>query len=285
MGVDIGGTFIKLFDGNKRWKVRTPPSSGAILEAVSDAVKDAESIGVAVAGLVDASSGVLTDSPNIKALKGINVKEELERRTGRKVFIFNDANAAAYGEFKAGAGRGSRVLVCLTIGTGLGGGAVVNGKPLLGVSGCAMEVGHMIVEKGGWLCHCGRRGCLEAYVSSYGLRRFYLMLKGECPPSFEIIERAKVGEREAVESLSKLADYLSTGIVNILHIFNPDRIVLSGGIAAHYPALVEEVRKLALQRAFRLPASVFELKVAGLGEFSGAVGAWFLAQHSHHRES
>ena len=208
MGVDIGGTFIKLFDGNKRWKVRTPSSSGAILEVVSDAVKDAESIGVAVAGLVDASSGVLTDSPNIKALKGINVKEELERRTGRKVFIFNDANAAAYGEFKAGAGRESRVLVCLTIGTGLGGGAVVNGKPLLGVSGCAMEVGHMIVEKGGWLCHCGRRGCLEAYVSSYGLRRFYLMLKGECPPSFEIIERAKVGEREAVESLSKLADYL-----------------------------------------------------------------------------
>ncbi|NIA11791.1 MAG: ROK family protein [Nitrospiraceae bacterium] len=283
LGVDIGGTFIKFFNGKDKWKVKTPPFAEEILEVVSDAVNDAciRKVGIAVAGLVNAASGVLTDSPNIKVLKGINLRKEVERRTGKSVLLFNDANAAAYGEFMAGAGRRSNILICLTIGTGFGGGAVINGKPLLGVSGCAMEVGHMVVEKGGWPCHCGRRGCLEAYVSSYGLRRFYLMAKGECPSSFEIIERAKRGEGEAVKSLSNLADFLSVGLVNILHLFNPDRIVISGGIAVHYPPLVKEARDLTVQRAFKLPASSFEIKVAELGEFSGAVGVWFLAQGSY----
>jgi Transcriptional regulator/sugar kinase len=92
------------------------------------------------------------------------------------VFIENDANLAAYGEYVYGNGKDSEILVCLTLGTGLGGGAVIGGKILSGVSGSAMEIGHIAVEKNGLPCHCGRNGCLEAYVSSYGLERIYCIL-------------------------------------------------------------------------------------------------------------
>ena len=281
LGIDVGGTFVKFTDGNRNWKERTPESTEELLSLISETVirEKARRAGIAVAGLVDVKKGIVTDSPNLKFLKGLPLKEEIEKRTGVPVFIVNDATAAAYGEYSLGVGRGSSLFICLTLGTGLGGGAVINGKPLLGASGSAMEVGHMVVEKGGWLCHCGRRGCLEAYVSSYGLERFYHMETGESLSSFEVIERAKKGEKPAVRALSEMASYLSLGLMNLLHLFNPDVIALSGGIPAHYPELLETVEKRTKEISFPQPARDFSLKLARLGEFSGAVGALLIARN------
>ncbi len=102
-----------------------------------------------------------------------------------------------------------------------------------------MEVGHITVEVNGWPCHCGRKGCLEAYVSSYGLERFYFMETGECVSSFEVIERAKNRETEALKSIDEMSDYLSVGIASLIHLFNPDVVAISGGIPASYPELLK----------------------------------------------
>jgi len=275
LGIDVGGTFVKFTDGERRWKERTPGTVGELLFLISSTVLKLrpKKVGIAVAGLVNTVEGVVTDSPNLKFLKGVPLKREIERRTGVETLIVNDATAAAYGEYRLGVGKGSSPFICLTLGTGLGGGAVVDGKPLLGASGSAVEVGHTVVERNGWICHCGRRGCLEAYVSSYGLERFYHMETGESVSSFEVIERAKSGEEAAVRALAGMASYLSLGLMNLLHLFNPQVVALAGGIPVHYPQLVETVEKKTKELSFSQPAKDFSLKLATLGEFSGALGA------------
>ena len=280
LGVDIGGTFVKFTDGSRSWKEETPKTVEELLQLISGVVlcEKACRVGIAVAGLVDVREGVVTDSPNLKFLKNVPLKEEIKRRTGATVFVVNDATAAAYGEYRLGLGKGNSVFICLTLGTGLGGGAVIDGKPLLGASGSAMEVGHMVVERNGWLCHCGRRGCLEAYVSSYGLERFYHMETGESVSSFEVIDRAKEGEESAVRAISGMASYFSLGLMNLLHIFNPDLVSLSGGIPTHYPELIDVVEGKVKEISFSQPARDFSLKLARLGEFSGALGALLLSE-------
>lgn len=280
LGVDVGGTFIKFTDGKRTWKEKTPDGVEELLSLIVQTLKEnsVKRAGIGVAGLVRVEKGVITDSPNLRFLKGLELKREIEGRAGVEVLVLNDATAAAYGEFKLGAGRGSSHLLCLTLGTGLGGGAVVNGKPLIGASGAALEVGHMVVERNGELCRCGRRGCLEAYVSSYGLERLYFRKTGKSLSSFEIVERAKLGEEEARKALLEMASYLSFGVMNLLHIFNPDVVVVSGGIPARYPELLNSVERKVREMAFSQPASDFRLKPARLGEFSGATGALLAAK-------
>jgi len=281
LGIDVGGTFVKFTDGKRAWKEKTPKTSSELLNLISETIKEtkAKMVGIAVAGLVNSKTGTITESPNLKFLNGLNVKREVERRTSALVSVFNDATAAAFGEYKLGAGRNSSILICLTIGTGLGGGAVIGGKPLLGVSGTAMEVGHTTVEVNGETCRCGRKGCLEAYVSSYGIERFYEREFGEKLSSFEIIEKAKEGEKRAIKTVERMAFYLSVGITNLIHIFNPDVVVLSGGIPAHYPELLKITKEKVKLLAFNQPASDFSLRQAKLSEFSGAFGALYLLQH------
>ncbi|SMO48924.1 glucokinase [Balnearium lithotrophicum] len=282
LGVDVGGTFVKFTDGENRWKERTPKTKEDLVSLISSVGKslNVKSIGVAVAGLVNTKKGTVTESPNLKFLNGFPLKEELEKKLNVQVSIFNDATAAAYGEYKLGVGRGSSVFLCLTLGTGLGGGAVIEGAPLFGVSGTAMEVGHITVEVNGWPCHCGRKGCLEAYVSSYGLERFYFMETGECASSFEVIERAKNRETEALKSIDEMSDYLTVGIASLIHLFNPDVVAISGGIPASYPELLKTTEQKVKKRAFKQPASDFSLKLAELGEFSGAFGALLLTMYN-----
>ncbi len=283
LGIDIGGTFIKYaYEGDpiKTGKVFVKDiveegDREALLETIVEIFENhqAEALGVAVAGLVDKKSGIITDSPNIKPLENFNIKEELEKRLNIPVFVENDATLAAYGEFLYGAGKGSEILICLTLGTGLGGGGVINGILLTGISGSAMEIGHMTIDKNGWVCHCGRKGCLEAYVSSYGLERIYFFKTDKHIPSSEIILYANEGKKEALETFEEFSKYLAYGLMNILHVFNPDRILLAGGIPEHYPAVVEMAVSDLKHLAFPLPFRDVDIKLASLGEFSGAYGA------------
>ena len=279
LGVDIGGTFLKFTDGERKWKERTPKSREDLLSLIVSTCRKfgVSRLGIAVAGLVNTREGMVTDSPNLKFLKGFRIRETLEGILNVPVSVFNDATAAAYGEYILGSGRGTSHFICLTLGTGLGGGAVIEGKPLLGFSGTAMEVGHMTVSVNGWPCHCGRRGCLEAYVSSYGLERFYFMKTGICISSFQVINLAKESDELALESILEMTDYLSIGIVNLLHLFNPDVISLSGGIPSTYPEIIKLTEEKVKERAFKQPVSDFSLKLSELGEFSGAFGALLLA--------
>jgi glucokinase len=281
LGFDIGGTFIKLFDGERVEKVKTPRSVEEIVRIITRKVLEvrADRVGVAVAGLVDIREGVVTESPNLPFLNGTPLKFLLERELHLPVLIVNDATAAAYAEYFRGAGRGSSLLVCLTIGTGLGGGAVLDGELLLGTSGAAMEAGHTVIEKDGWPCRCGRRGCLEAYVSSYGLEKLYLSKSGRKLPSHEVVRRALLEEPEAKQAVEEMVEYLSAGVMNLVHIFNPDAVVLAGGIPSSYPEIVDMTEKLLREKAFPLTLKGLTVKLAELGEFSGAIGAWMLSDN------
>ncbi len=275
LGIDVGGTFIKLFDGKRREKIRTPQGYTELLESLINIIGEEERVTVAVAGLVNEKEGIVEESPNLPFLRGKELRRDLERKSGARVRLVNDATAAAYGEFVEGSGRNSELFICLTLGTGLGGGAVINGKPLEGVKGVAMEVGHTTICLNGWPCHCGRRGCLEAYASSYGLERHYFLLTGKQKSSFEIIEEARKGKEGALGALKELSKYLSVGITNLLHTFNPDRLALSGGIVANFPEIVDWCKEEVERRSFKPTLSGFKLVNAELGEFSGAIGAFF----------
>ncbi|WP_456435374.1 ROK family protein [Thermovibrio ammonificans] len=280
LGVDVGGTFIKLYNGKNREKVKTPRSAEELVELIAGRAEElsAKGVCIAVAGLVNGETGEVTESPNLPFLNGLNLKEEVEKRlTGTAVRVVNDATAAAYGEFKRGSGRGSRLFLCLTLGTGLGGGAVINGEPLIGVSGSAMEVGHTTVCVNGWPCHCGRRGCLEAYASSYGLKRLYYINTEEDLPPHAILELAKSGDEKALKAVKALAFYLGVGITNLVHTFNPDTVALAGGTVVQFPKLIKLVEEEVKRRAFKLPGKALKVVGAELGEFSGAVGAYELA--------
>ena len=204
LGVDIGGTYTKFFDGKSYWKRETPKSFEGILKLLGEYTGNFDTVGVAVAGLIDTERGVITKSPNLAFLNGLPFRDLAAKELKKRVYLINDANAAALGEFKRGAGRGSKIFLLLTLGTGLGGGAVIDGKLLNGFSGCAMEVGHITVEVNGWPCHCGRKGCREAYVSSYGLERFYKLLSDRCLSSGEILKLAKSGDRKALEAVGHI---------------------------------------------------------------------------------
>ncbi len=279
IGIDIGGTFIKVFTGKEKLKFKTGSNFSEIVLSLRNLKLkyNVDKMGIGFPGLIDEGSGTVTDSPNAPYLNGVNVKEIIEEELGIPVIIGNDATLAAYAEYILGAGEGKRIVVCLTIGTGLGGGAVIYGDLLTGVSGCAMEIGHTIVQKGGWECRCGRKGCLEAYVSSYGLERFYLEKWGDSISSFEIIDRAKKGDEKSQKVVDSMVDFLSVGLVNVVHTFNPDVVVLSGGIVDHYPEIVTKAEGRLKGLAFPLPARDVVLRRAKLGEFSGAIGAYLMA--------
>ncbi|NPA58085.1 MAG: ROK family protein [Aquificae bacterium] len=284
LGIDIGGSFIKYCGKTngeiKKGKIPTERNLDSVLFTLKEVVEkfNPERVGFGVAGLYDKKTGVITASPNIKHLEGINLKGVLEGYLNVPVVIHNDGSAAAFGEYHYGAGKGAEVLVCFTLGTGLGGGLVIGGNLVEGVSGCGMEIGHTTVNVDGWYCHCGRKGCLEAYASSYGLERFYFLLTDKKLSSAEIILLANGGDREAIQSIEEFSRYLAVGLMNALHIFNPDRIVVGGGIPEHYPVVIDMAVANLKEMAFHLPFRDVQVLKAGLGEYSGAYGAMVLAE-------
>lgn len=287
LGLDVGGTFLKIaFKENETIKTDKISIKDFIedkdkfLNFLTETVDfhKPDRVGIAVAGLVDKKSGLLTNSPNLRALEGLNIKEYLEKKLNVEVFIDNDANVAAFGEYVYGNGKGSKVLVCLTLGTGLGGGLVLDGKIFSGVSGSAMEIGHITVEKDGFPCHCGRKGCLEAYVSSYGLERIHCILTEDKKTSFEIISLLRENDKKALESFEIFTHYLSIGIMNIVHIFNPDKVLLSGGIVENFPETIDLVKSKINSLVFPLPLRDLSIDAGKLGSWSGAYGALALAE-------
>jgi len=273
LGIDIGGTFTKFYDGKKKWKVKTPRSLKELIELIKREGKG-KRISLAVAGLIDQREKTVKQSPNLPFIEGARLEELI----GREIVIVNDATAACYGEYRLGAARGSSTCVCLTLGTGLGGGAVIGGAPLMGATGCSMEVGHITVEPRGWRCHCGREGCLESYVSSYGLERLYLIEGDKCLPSYKVIELIKKREEKALIVFKKFTEYLALGVINLVHIFNPDTVVLCGGIVKEIPEISRLVEKEVKEKALKLPGSCVKVKRGELEEFSGAIGAYLLTE-------
>ncbi len=273
-GVDVGGSYVKVvWEDGRREKHYIRDIKGdreKLLNRIREIVLEGnpQGVGLAVAGFIS-KEGVVFRSPNIPSINGVDFRSLFP---DINVAVGNDVTLGAFGEWFYDH-RDSEVLLLVAVGTGLGGGLVIRGKPYLGVSGSAMEVGHHIVVRGGYPCSCGRKGCWEAYCSSYGLERIYRSMGGEALRDAEITKRAKEGDEKALEAVKAFREYLITGLVNLVHILNPDRLILAGGVIEGMKELLGDLEEELKNRAEGLPARNLRVLFSKTGEFMGARGA------------
>jgi glucokinase len=244
-------------------------------------------IGIATAGILDTRRGIVTTSPNLPGWHNIPLRDVIAARSGLTTYLINDASAAALGEHRFGAGRGFDNLLYLTVSTGIGGGIIINGELYSGADGCAGEFGHMTIEADGPECHCGNFGCLEALASGWAIAREAVtrINQGERSSIAELVDgienitaetvakAARQGDRLACDIIAKAANYLGIGLANLVNIFNPELIIIGGGLSKMGNMLLEPARKVIKDRAFRLPAQSVRIVRARLGSNAGIIGA------------
>lgn len=284
IGIDIGGTNTKigLVVKGKIQKEKILPtekepklSIWAIANAIQEIAGEegVESIGIGCAGLIDHKKGIVRTPPNLPRWHNFPLKRELEKILKIPVFVGNDVNACALGEFYYGLGKGKRNLFVLTIGTGVGGGIISAGRLLLGENFAAGEFGHTIILPKGKRCRCGNQGCLEAYIGEKGIRRMARMVLGKDLSPKEIGVRAKRGDRKAIKLIKKVGYYLGLGLVNVTHLFDPEIIIIGGGISGLGRPLLEATRKTVATRIMKLPKRKLAIEISQLGSGAGILGA------------
>jgi glucokinase len=305
--VDIGGTkmivavvlpagkiisrryYLTQADGGTRAVINR--LSSAINRSISqDRFKNTElmGIGIAVAGILDTRRGIVTTSPNLPGWRNVPLRDIIAARSGLATHLINDASAAALGEQRFGAGRGFDNLLYLTVSTGIGGGIIINGELYSGADGCAGELGHMTIEANGPQCHCGNFGCLEALASGWAIAKEAVtrINQGEKSSIADLVDggvenitaetvatAARQGDRLACDIVAKAANYLGIGLANLVNIFNPELIVIGGGLSKMGNMLLKPAREVIKERAFRLPAQSVRIVRARLGSNAGIVGA------------
>lgn len=310
LGIDLGGTNIAtgVVDENYniigRGKVktnragRTPDDiaddmAKAVFMAIEDAGIDKSEIvamGIGSPGSIVPETGTVAVANNL-GFKNLPLCQMLKDRTGFDFYIENDANAAAYGELLAGAGRGKKNFVAITLGTGVGGGIIIDGKIFSGFNHAGGEVGHTVIVQNGEQCACGRQGCWEAYASATALIRQtkFAMIKDPTSVMWEIagtIENvngltAFDAMRRQDETAKKVVDqyieYIAVGLVNMINIFQPEVICIGGGVSKEGDTLIKPIKSYArLDRYSKNVATQTEIKTAELGNDAGIIGAAFL---------
>jgi len=250
-------------------------------------------IAIAAAGAIDTSKGLVTSSPNLPGWFDVPLRDMVGKRYGVNTCLLNDASAAALAEHRLGAGRGTSNLIYLTVSTGIGGGIIIDGELYSGTSGCAGELGHMTIDANGPECGCGNRGCLEVLasgkaVASDAKRRIKEGEKSQITDivsgDLEAITAEKIalaaqdGNRLALEIISRAAGYLGVGMVNLVNIFNPEMIIVGGGLSKMGELLLAPAREVVRERAFPLCAGAVRIVTAGLGDDAGVLGAALYAR-------
>lgn len=235
---------------------------------------DLAGVGVGCGGPLDPRSGVILGPPNLPGWVNLPLADRLHAALGLPVFVENDANAAALGEHRFGAGRGVANMVYFTISTGVGGGVILDGRLYHGVNGNAAELGHMVVLHGGRRCECGRKGCLEAYASGTAIvQRARERLGPDIESTEAVVAAVQAGDPAAVQFWDETMAILADGVANAIHAYNPARVVLGGGVTNAGELLFEPVRRFALRSVFPVHAGVVEIVPAALGNAVGIVGA------------
>jgi glucokinase len=289
IGVDLGGTHVRAAavdaEGRigRRVKKATEVHKGgnAVLSNIFSAVQEirtegpaVDAVGFGIPGPMDLNEGVVLSAPNIPFWKDFPIASVFEKELAVPVFIENDANAAALGEHWKGAGKGFQNMVCLTLGTGIGGGIIVDGRIVHGAEGSAAEAGHMVIHPDGPECNCGSRGCLETYCSATAIEKRARAVDGLRGLTTETIYRlALKGETAARELLEEAGTYLGIGLANLVNLLNPEAIVIGGGVAGAWDILIPPAEREMKVRAFKRPAERVRLLKAGLGDDAGILGA------------
>ncbi len=299
IGVDLGGTNLRtallssegdILDKSKEatyasdgWKKVVQRLIQNIQRQQEIAVQQGLSItavGVGAPGVIQVDKGIVVKSPNFPDWNNLPLKDELENVLSLPVTIENDANAAALGEQWRGAGRGIGSMILLTLGTGVGGGIVLNRQIWHGADGMAGEVGHMTIIPDGRQCGCGNTGCLEMYASARGIVQSYREAGGVSETgnqseitSAQVYQAASNGNVRAVEVMQDMGRILGIGIANLINIFNPEMVVIGGGVKDAWPLFIDSTRAEIRKRAFEVPAARTEIVPSKLGDDAGMVGA------------
>ena len=300
LGIDIGGTNIRAAvvdpDGNilSRKKVKSNAREGIDklilnLEEIIAQFSEYETscIGIGIPGIIDQKNGVLTQAPNIRAVKNFPLFSELGKRPGFNNFIVeNDANAAALGEFWKGAGSGSNSMLMITIGTGLGGGIVLNGELWRGEDGMAGEIGHIILDPDGPKCNCGSNGCFESFVSAEAVRHIVNSskdLKGISADSHlddipeQVMKLALEGNQESIKIWDNMGTNLGIGITSLVNLLNVDTVIIGGGLSNAWDLFKSSMNSEIKRRALSGPAERLSVYRAKLGDDAGIMGSAYLA--------
>lgn len=309
LGIDLGGTNIAIGLVNENLEIvlkdKVPtgasrPTSDimddmaelckSIIKRVGISFDEVAYAGIAAPGSVDPENGVVRYSNNIK-MSDYPIAEELKKRIPiKKVYLENDANAAALAEAKAGAGKGYSDLVMITLGTGVGGGIVIGGKLYSGFNYCGAELGHTVIEFGGRPCTCGRRGCFEAYSSATGLINMTKEIMSENADSMmwdfvrddinnvsgvTAFKAAKKGDAAGAEVVDKYIKYLACGLTNIVNIFQPEVLCIGGGVCGEGDYLLKPLTKLIRRSEYgsATQTKFCQIKIAELGNDAGIIGA------------
>jgi glucokinase len=300
---DLGGTHMRgaLIDrGGKihvQLKRETPRGSSptCVVNALVDAARECQShvavreiaaAAIMVPGTVSKDNTFIVQAPNLTSLSRFGLKAAIEQELGCPTVLENDANAAAVGEMWLGAARGARSIVCVTLGTGVGGGMILDGKLWRGVDGSAGELGHASVEASGPECKCGSRGCLEMFASGTAIVRMAqesfssfpdTILKDQCLTAARVYEAAKLGDELALIVFRKAAEYLGVGLANLINVIGPEVIVLGGGVANGWDLLEGPMREQITKRAIPSAAKSVIIRNAECGDNAGLLGAARLA--------
>lgn len=287
LGLDLGGTNIKIAlvaqDGSSYETLASDSlpthaelGPAAVTSRLLVAARRAigawgpvDGVGVGVPGLFDADDGRVVLLPNLPGpWAGHPLRDELAAGLGLPVALINDARAFTLAETRLGAAAGASTVLCLVLGTGVGGGVVVDGRLRAGRHGRAGEVGHQVLVVDGAPCGCGNQGCLEAYASAAALSR----LGGRATPA-DVVAAARAGDERALAALREVAGHLAVGVANVVTVLVPERIVVGGGVAAAGELLLGPLRREVGRRAVLVPTDWYEVVPAVLGPIAGAVGA------------
>jgi len=307
LGIDLGGSKILTAVVNSRGKMlasyesTTPAtknreaviqfildSTWRVLKQASITISEIYAIGIGAAGISNPETGILFTSPNLPRLRDVPLKDIMQERLGKKAFVINDANAAALGEFHFGAARGARNFIYITLSTGIGGSIVIDGKIYTGAIGAAGEVGHMTIDDNGPICNCGNRGCWETLASGTALAREarHRIKEGVRTSILEYAEgdvekvtaqaihnAAEQGDSLAKELITRTGYYVGVGLVNLINIFNPELIVIGGGLSNIGDMLLGPAFKVAKERTYKKTFQAVRFASAELGRNSGVLGA------------
>jgi glucokinase len=298
--VDLGGTYLRVAlvgssgEIHEQLKQRTPKgdSPNCVVDALVAAAKnlDVGSIAAAsimVPGTVDNQNAVVIQAPNLPALTNFPLKGVLEERLGWPVVLENDANAAAVGEMWLGAARGCRDVVSVTLGTGVGGGVILDGELWRGAHGSAGEIGHTTVDPfAGLKCKCGNTGCLELFASATAIVRMTREKLAEFPQSSlqtegltaeQVYDAGRKGDELALVVFKRFGTYLGIGLANLINIIDPEIIVIAGGAVNGWDLFAQDMQREVEERAVRATAQQVKIAPAECGDNAGLLGAARLA--------
>ncbi len=255
-------------------------------------------IGIGAPGPIDPFAGVLYSPPNLPGMDGVPLRAMMQQRLGIPVYLANDANAAAVGEYLFGVRERVKNMIYITVSTGIGGGVIIDGKLFVGSRGMGTEVGHMTIEAEGPRCNCGNIGCLEVLASGTAMARYgaALVAEGRAPILSELAEQrstsvtarlvqeaAERGEAESQAIFARAGFYIGVGIVNLLHLFNPQLVVIGGGVSHAGDLLFAPIRRVVEQRAMPTLREGVEITAAQLGDQVGLLGAIAIVLHEQAR--